>query len=136
MQFEVDPRLERDTLAAGDLLLCRLRLMNDSRFPWMILIPRRPGVSELSDLTATERAIAMEEATAVGRALKEMTGALKLNVGALGNIVPQLHIHVVARFAADAAWPGPVWGRGEAVPYEPAAAQTLLAGLRRKMTLG
>ena len=134
--FELDPRLASSTLALGDLMLCRLRLVDDSRFPWIMLVPRRPALREFIDMATTERTIVMEEIARVSRALQEVCGAEKLNVGALGNIVPQLHIHVVARFEADAAWPGPVWGKGTPVPYEPASAEAMLAQCRAKLGLG
>ena len=125
--FALHPRLAADTLPVGDLPLCRVLLMHDARFPWLILVPRRPDLREITDLPAEERALLMEEIAAASRALQAETGADKLNVGALGNVVAQLHIHVVARFAADAAWPGPVWGSGTATRY-PAGAAEALAG--------
>ena len=133
MSFELDSRLEADTVALGDMPLSRLRLMNDARFPWLILVPRRPALREIFDLTATERGLLMEEIAAVSAALRETTGAEKLNIGALGNRVPQLHIHVVARFAADVAWPSPVWGHGAAQAYAPAAARALAARLEARL---
>ena len=136
MSFDLDPRIESSTFPAGDLMLCRLCLMNDARFPWIILIPRRARLLEFLDLSPTERAIVMEEMTCVSRALKDHTKAEKMNVAAIGNIVPQLHIHVVARFASDAAWPGPVWGHGKAEAYAPGAAEALLAGFSAKMWTG
>lgn len=136
MSFDLDPRIESSTFPAGDLTLCRLCLMNDARFPWIILIPRRARLLEFLDLSPTERAIVMEEMTSVSRALKDLTKAEKMNVAAIGNIVPQLHIHVVARFASDAAWPGPVWGHGKAEAYAPGAAEALLAGFSAKMGMG
>ena len=123
MTFALDPRLADDTLVVGDLPLSRVLLMNDSRFPWLILVPRRGGLSELHDLSRHERAALIEEAARAGEKLKSLTGAAKVNIGALGNIVSQLHVHVVARFAGDAAWPGPVWGTGKATPYPSEAAK-------------
>jgi diadenosine tetraphosphate (Ap4A) HIT family hydrolase len=117
MTLALDPRLAADTLAVGDLPLSRVLLMNDSRFPWLILVPRRAGLSEIHDLSRQERALMIEEAALAGEKLKNLTGAKKINIGALGNIVTQLHVHVVARFEGDAAWPGPVWGAGKAAPY-------------------
>ncbi len=117
MTFTLDPRLAADTFVLGDMALCRVLLMNDSRFPWLILVPRRAGLTEIIDLTPGERRALIEEATLAGDRLKHLTGAKKLNIGALGNMVSQLHLHVVARFEGDAAWPGPVWGAGRAEPY-------------------
>ena len=127
--FALDPRLVADTLAVGDLPLSRVLLMRDARFPWLILVPRRPGLRELIDLPAGERGILMEEIAGASRVLRAETGAEKLNVGALGNAVAQLHVHVVARFAADAAWPGPVWGSGAAQPYPERVAERLAGRL-------
>lgn len=121
--FTLHPRLAADTHAVGDLPLCRVLVMDDARFPWLVLVPRRPDLREFTDLPVGERAALMEEIALASRVLDEETGAEKLNVGALGNVVAQLHVHVVARFARDAAWPGPVWGSGAAVPYAPDAAR-------------
>lgn len=123
--FALHPRLAADTLPVGDLPLCRVLLMHDARFPWLVLVPRRPELRELTDLPAPDRAALMEEIAAASEALGRETGAEKLNVGALGNVVEQLHVHVVARFAADAAWPGPVWGSGAALAYAAGAARAL-----------
>ena len=126
MTFVLHPRLAADSLPVGDLGLCAVRLMNDKRFPWLILVPRRADLVELFDLTVGERAQAMEEIAIAGRTLAELTGAFKLNVGSIGNLVAQLHIHVVARHEDDAAWPAPVWGFGKASPYGAAEAATLI----------
>ena len=133
MTFALDSRLETDTLHLGDLLLSRVRLMNDARFPWLILVPRKPDLREFTDLAAPERAMLMEEIAAASAALQDATGAQKLNVGALGNRVPQLHVHVVARFEGDSAWPAPVWGNGRGEPYADAAAQALAAQITARM---
>ena len=118
MSFALDPRLAGDTRVVGDLALSRVLLMNDARFPWIVLVPRRAGLVEIVDLEAAERATLMEEAVLVSGALRAWPGVEKINLGALGNIVRQLHMHVVGRGAGDAAWPGPVWGSGSAVAYE------------------
>ncbi|MFO1184673.1 MAG: HIT family protein [Bauldia sp.] len=128
--FALDPRLAADTLSVGTLPLCDLRLMNDSRFPWLVLVPRRVGRSEIVDLNGEEQTALMAEIVAVSGLLRTVTACDKLNVGALGNIVRQLHVHIVARFASDAAWPGPVWGQGKAVAYDPAAATAFIDTLR------
>jgi diadenosine tetraphosphate (Ap4A) HIT family hydrolase len=111
------PTLARDTVEIAVLPLCRLLLMNDRRFPWMILVPERETAREIHELAPADRAELVEEIARVSEALARAFQPDKLNVGALGNVVPQLHIHVVARFAGDSAWPGPVWGSGAAVPY-------------------
>ena len=135
MTFSLDPRLAADTFSLGDLSLCRVLLMNDSRFPWLILVPRRADLSEIFDLAASERAVLIEEAARAAEKLKALAGADKINIGALGNAVAQLHVHLVARRAGDAAWPGPVWGAGQASPYEAEAAATLVDHLRRALEL-
>ena len=126
MSFALDARLAADTLFLADRPLCRVLLMNDSWFPWLILVPRRAGLSELHDLALPERALLIEEAAQAGERLKAFTGAKKINTGALGNVVAQLHVHVVARHESDAAWPGPVWGFGKAAPYSPGEAAALV----------
>jgi diadenosine tetraphosphate (Ap4A) HIT family hydrolase len=108
--FALDPRLEADTFEVAALPLCLVRLMNDRRFPWVILVPARPGMVEIHDLAPPDRALLIEEIALVAMAVRELFHPTKLNVGALGNIVAQLHIHVVGRSASDDAWPGPVWG--------------------------
>lgn len=117
--FHLDPRLEKDTVVVASLPLSRLLLMRDARYPWLILVPERPDLSELHDLDAADRARLMEEIADTSRALQRLYAPDKINVGALGNIVRQLHIHVIARHIGDPAWPGPVWGMGDAVPYAP-----------------
>ncbi|MCW2315949.1 Diadenosine tetraphosphate (Ap4A) hydrolase [Rhodoblastus acidophilus] len=134
MTFALDPRLEADTILLGDMALSRVLLMNDSRFPWLILVPRREGLVEITDMTPFERRALFEEAALAADRLKLLTGAKKINLGALGNVVPQLHVHVVARFEADAAWPGPVWGAGAAIPYDDP--QPMLDKLRPALTPG
>lgn len=116
--FVLDARLEGDTTPVIDLALSRVLLMKDARFPWLILVPRRANLAELIDLPPGDRARLAGEIDAASRALKDETGCDKLNIAALGNIVRQLHVHVVARFRNDAAWPGPVWGAGAAAPYK------------------
>ena len=118
--FSLHPRLAADTHHVGDLPLCSVLLMDDARFPWLILVPRRPGLVEITDLAAGERHDLMDEIALCSAALQRVAAPDKLNVGALGNVVAQLHVHIVGRFASDAAWPDPVWGRGARVPYDAA----------------
>src|SRR5215210_7906147 len=118
MSFTLHPTLARDTLEVTRLPLCRVLLMNDSRFPWLILVPERDSVREIHELPPADRATLIEEIAQASEVLSRLFRPDKLNVGALGNIVPQLHVHVVARTAADPVWPGPVWGSGPAEPYE------------------
>ncbi len=127
--FVLDPRLAADTLGIADLPLCSARLMRDAQYPWVILVPCKAGLIELTDLTRGDRIRLMDEITQVCDALSAETRCLKLNVAAIGNIVRQLHIHVVARNEGDAAWPGPVWGKHPAVPYAPEAEADLVKRL-------
>jgi diadenosine tetraphosphate (Ap4A) HIT family hydrolase len=119
MTFTLDPQLEADTYPLGRLALSRVLLMNDARYPWLILVPERAQLAEIIDLPEADRMQLMREIAAASEALKALLGPDKLNVGALGNRVRQLHVHVLARFQSDAAWPGPVWGVGQAQPYPP-----------------
>ena len=116
--FVLHPRLVADTVFLKDLNLCRLLLMNDSRFPWVILVPRVPNAVELFDLSEQEQVQLTREASLVGAALKSWAAADKINIAALGNMVAQLHVHVIARKIGDLAWPSPVWSSaGSAIPY-------------------
>lgn len=123
--FKLDERLNHDTYALGDLPLCRVLLMNDNRFPWLILVPRQSGISEVFELDATQQQQLWQEAAQTAEALKRLSGADKMNIATLGNVVSQLHIHVVARRQTDIAWPAPVWGNGQAQPYDKEQIQQL-----------
>jgi diadenosine tetraphosphate (Ap4A) HIT family hydrolase len=124
--FTLHPQLAHDCTTVGDLPLSRLLLLNDSRYPWLVLVPRRAAVTELFDLEPGDRALLLEETCLVGEQLMRLCGGDKLNVGALGNLVAQLHVHVVSRAVGDPAWPGPVWGHSAALPYaEPALVERL-----------
>lgn len=125
--FQLHPQLEADTLAVANLPLCALRLMNDVRFPWFILVPRRTGMRELADLLPGDQIQLLAEINQAARILGELFQPDKLNIAALGNMVPQLHIHVIARFKTDSAWPKPVWGVGVAEPYDVGKDTVLLA---------
>lgn len=131
--FELDDRLTADTRAVAELGLSSLRLMNDRRWPWLILVPRVADVAEIADLSPADRATLIEEIAVVSNALRSLPGAQKLNVGALGNKVRQLHIHVMARHVGDAAWPGPVWGHGMSDPYDEADATALVETLNEAL---
>lgn len=111
--FSLHPKLSVDTIAIGDLPLCRVLLMNNAQFPWLVLVPRREGLRELFDLSAVDYPQVMNEVRDTARQFAALTGAHKMNVAALGNQVPQLHIHIIARFEGDAAWPQPVWNAAE-----------------------
>jgi diadenosine tetraphosphate (Ap4A) HIT family hydrolase len=139
--FALDPRLAAASAPVRVLELCELRLQNDVRWPWLVLIPRRPGLVEIADLPAPERAQLIEEAVIAGEAVHALGQALgrpvqKLNTGALGNIVPQLHLHVLGRCPDDPAWPGPVWGFGEPEPYAPAELERARAALVARLEEG
>lgn len=131
--FELDARLAGDTLVVGDLPLCRVLLMRDSRYAWLVLVPRRSGLVEVSDLADDERALLWREVDTAGAALRAVAPCDKLNIGALGNIVRQLHVHVVARREGDAAWPGPVWGFGKAEPHAAGEAERLVVAIRQRL---
>jgi diadenosine tetraphosphate (Ap4A) HIT family hydrolase len=118
MPFSLHPTLARDTVEVARLPLCRVLLMNDRRFPWLILVPEREDAREIVDLAPADRAVLIEEIAQSSAVLQSLFQPDKLNVGALGNVVPQLHVHVIARFATDPAWPGPVWGSGAPQPYQ------------------
>ncbi|RMR19735.1 hypothetical protein ALP89_02856 [Pseudomonas syringae pv. persicae] len=115
--FVLDSRLQQDTLPIGDFPLCRLLLSNDTHYPWFILVPRRADITEVFQLSAADQLQLWQETTALSKVLKEVFVADKINVAALGNVVSQLHMHVIARKRDDIAWPAPVWGKHAAVAY-------------------
>jgi diadenosine tetraphosphate (Ap4A) HIT family hydrolase len=131
--WSLHPQLARDTVSIGDLALSRVLVANDANWPWLILVPRRPGVCEIIDLDQVERAALMTEIALASRVLKEVTACDKLNVAALGNMVPQLHVHVIARRAGDAGWPKPVWGAAPPIAHEPRELERFIAAIRRKL---
>ena len=131
--FQLHPQLEADTFAVCTLRLCQCLLMNDTRFPWLILVPALDGLRELHDVPAPDRTALFDDIEQVSRALGALAEPFKINVAALGNQVPQLHIHVIARQQDDDAWPNPVWGSGAAVPYTADAAADLTAKLRASL---
>jgi diadenosine tetraphosphate (Ap4A) HIT family hydrolase len=132
-EFELDARLARDTELVAKLGLCQLRLMKDSRWPWFMLVPQRNSVSEIFDLTPLDQTLLTFEANMVAAALKQATGAEKVNVAAIGNIVRQLHVHIVARSEGDPNWPGPIWGFGQSQPYDEAQQQDLIQRLTENL---
>jgi diadenosine tetraphosphate (Ap4A) HIT family hydrolase len=135
MSFKLDDRLARDTFVVSDLTLCRVLLMNDARWPWLILAPRREGLVEFTDLDPPDQTQLIDEAGRAARFLKSQARVDKINVGALGNIVRQLHLHVVARVIGDQGWPRPVWGYGTAVPYDDKTARSLIAVAQQNLGL-
>jgi diadenosine tetraphosphate (Ap4A) HIT family hydrolase len=124
--FTLDPRLAGDTIPVGDLALSSVLLLDDARFPWFVLVPRREGASEVTDLSGEDAAALMEETRIATRVMLDLSKPDKVNIGALGNVVAQLHVHVVGRFRSDPAWPGPAWGHGSKTPYPDHAASALI----------
>lgn len=131
--WTLHPQLDKDTAPVGDLPLCRVLLIKDAHYPWLVLVPRRPEIVEIIDLDEVAQAQLMTEITRVSRALREVTRCDKLNVAALGNAVPQLHVHIIARRRTDAAWPRPIWGVMPPKPYDPRDMQQLIDALRRRV---
>ncbi len=132
--FELDSRLEQDTVSLGDFPLCRLLLMNDANYPWFILVPRREEVSELFQLDPADQQTLWREATSLAETLKDTFGADKMNVATLGNVVGQLHMHVIARRRNDVAWPAPVWGAQPASPYSDSQVDSIKQKLKLVLT--
>ncbi|GAA0252984.1 HIT domain-containing protein [Pseudomonas rhodesiae] len=128
--FALDQRLQQDTLVIGDFPLCRLLLSNDSNYPWFILVPRINGISEVFHLDVADQQKLWEETTGLAQLLNDGLGADKMNIGALGNVVSQLHVHVIVRKRDDAAWPAPVWGKHPARPYTQEQVVALRARVR------
>lgn len=134
--FDLDPAFVATSQALGDLALSHARLQDDARYPWIVLIPRVAAARELEDLSRADLATLTDEILAAGRAVRALGVQVdKLNVGALGNVTPQLHVHVLGRRVGDAAWPGPVWGHGPALPYGPEALTSAVAAARTALGL-
>ena len=132
-EWSLAPQLARDTVALGDLALSRLLIARDANYPWLILVPRRPGIVEIVDLAEDEQAELMSEIARASRALQAVTQCDKLNVAALGNAVPQLHVHVIARRKTDKAWPKPVWGVAPPLAYDDAELERFMQALKRPL---
>lgn len=133
--WSLHPQLAKDTVPLGDLALTRVLLANDANYPWLILVPRLPGLVELIDLEPNAQVQLLGEIDAAARALKNITECEKLNIAALGNQVPQLHVHVVGRRHADAAWPKPVWGAAPPAAYDPKVRDGFVGALRRGLQM-
>lgn len=131
--YELHPQLRKDTIAIGQFELSDVLLMNDERYPWVILVPRREQLREIYQLAEADQQQLLKESNFVSKVMAELFSAHKMNVAALGNIVEQLHLHHVARFTSDAAWPKPIWGVGETVPYSDVAAKAMLSQLKRAL---
>jgi diadenosine tetraphosphate (Ap4A) HIT family hydrolase len=133
--WSLHPQLAADAVAAGDLYVSRVLVINDANYPWLLLVPRRPYVSEIIDLAADEQLLLMSEVARAGAVLKSITRCDKLNVAALGNVVPQLHVHVIARFRRDPAWPRPVWNAVPPRPYEASELEDFVGRVREDLKL-
>jgi len=133
--WSLHPQLEKDTINIGDLPLSRVLVIKDANYPWLLLVPRRADAIEITDLDEVAQAQLMTEINRVARALQEITKPDKLNVAALGNVVPQLHVHIIARRRSDAAWPRPVWGVVPALAHDPQEVETFINALRRRIWL-
>ena len=131
--FVLDPRLAADTAFIADGPLSQVRLMDDTRFPWLVLVPRVNGVSEWLELDGGQQRLLLAEINQAGQLIRAQPGVEKLNIGALGNIVRQLHVHVVGRHAGDPAWPGPVWGSGAALRHDPEELAALTVRWRSRL---
>ena len=118
--IELHPQLKKDCIELGEFTLCSLLLLNDANYPWFILLPNRVGITEMHQLSEVDQQQLMTESMFFSQCLEQVFQADKLNIAALGNVVPQLHIHHIARFTTDACWPAPVWGAVSAIPYNEA----------------
>jgi len=130
--FSLHPQLEKDTFPVAELTLSRLLLMNNKNFPWLILVPRKQNLKEIIDLRTDDRTILMEEICLASEQLRALFKPDKINVASLGNLVPQLHIHVIARYLTDSAWPAPVWGT-PCEPYDEVVRDAILAKLKIRL---
>ena len=133
--FELDPRLARDTHRVGDLALSRVLLFDDARFPWLILVPRLAGLRDLIDLPRDDQHVLLDEINRCAHVLHALDKPHKLNIATLGNVVAQLHVHVIARYTHDPAWPKTVWGVGERAPFAEQPLRLRLAALRTALHL-
>jgi diadenosine tetraphosphate (Ap4A) HIT family hydrolase len=134
--WSLHPQLAQDTVPVGDLGLSRVLLSNDANYPWLILVPRRPRLVEIIDLAENEQVQLLGEIAKAARVLKAVTECEKLNVAALGNVVAQLHVHVIARRHSDAAWPKPVWGAAPPSAYDPRVRDGFIGALGRALQIG
>lgn len=130
MNFQLHPQLQKDCIRLGRLELCQLLLMNDSQYPWFILVPEIGDIREVYQLSPTQRSLLQEESCLLAEELARLFNADKMNVAAIGNLVPQLHIHHIVRYRSDKAWPAPVWGKFDAVPYTECQLEELLPKIK------
>ena len=130
MTFQLHPRLQQDCVEIGRFDLCRLLMMNDSQYPWFILVPQKTYLQEIYQLGKADRALLMEESSYLAENLAVLYEADKMNIAAIGNLVPQLHIHHIARYQTDKAWPAPIWGKFDAIPYSEQDMKTVLKRIK------
>ena len=133
--FQLHPRLKEDCIAVGRFDLCQLLLMNDCQYPWFILVPEKAGLTEIYQLGKAERQLLTEESSYLAENLAALYQADKMNIAAIGNLVPQLHIHHVVRYQTDKAWPAPIWGKFTAVPYTQQHMTAMLAQVKQQLKL-
>ncbi|MDD2758814.1 MAG: HIT domain-containing protein [Methylomonas sp.] len=133
-KFELHPRLQQDCLNVGHFALSQILMMNDSQYPWFILVPRRCGIAEIYQLEQGERQQLMTESCLLAETLMQLYQPDKLNIAAIGNLVPQLHVHHIARYQTDKTWPAPIWGKFPATPYTEQEAQVHIARLRERLS--
>ncbi|MDD5271315.1 MAG: HIT domain-containing protein [Methylovulum sp.] len=131
--FQLHPQLQQDCVVVGHFELCQLLLMNDSQYPWFILVPQVQGLRELYELSKGQQQLFMEESAYLAEQLAVLYQADKMNIAAIGNLVPQLHIHHIVRYQTDKAWPAPVWGKFAAIPYGPAQLAGQLLQVRNSL---
>lgn len=135
MPFTLHPTLKKDCIELGRLQLCRVLLMNDSQFPWLILVPERDNITEIHQLAADDQQQLMRESSYIAEQLAILFHADKMNIAALGNMVPQLHLHHVIRYKSDKAWPAPIWGKFDALAYTEKELETMLGKLLPELRL-
>lgn len=133
--FELHPRLQQDCFKVGRFALSQLLMMNDSQYPWFILVPQRPDIREIYQLEPSDRHQLMSESCLLAETLAEIYRADKMNIAAIGNLVPQLHVHHVVRYPTDPAWPGPIWGKFSPVPYDEQTAQAEITRLQTHLAM-
>ena len=131
--FVLHPRLEQDCIFIGRFRLCRLLMMNDSQYPWFILVPEIPGVTEIYQLSSEDQRVLIEESSCLSANLAELYRAEKMNVAAIGNLVPQLHLHHIVRYEKDKAWPSPVWGMFPGTPYSTQEIENIIERVRNRL---
>jgi diadenosine tetraphosphate (Ap4A) HIT family hydrolase len=133
--FQLHPQLQKDCFILGKFELCQVLLMNDCQFPWLILVPQRDGIHEIYELTNDEQILLIQESSYLAKKLAELFNADKLNIAAIGNVVPQLHIHHVVRYENDNAWSAPIWGKFPPIPYSEKERDFIVKKLKREFTL-